>query len=285
MLGVDPLANVPGQQRQHSAIGFSLNIIAAARQHATDKDRITRQDLMALKGLRRVLREFSASDDVLRETYGEADHIDWPRFWSDLKRALETTTIEPGDRSRAGQVLVTTAAEARGLPHGHVYVLGLSEGLFPAEIPEDPLYLDSERERLQAHGIPLATQTERFDDQGLFYELISLPQESLTLSRPTFQAGKVWIESHLWRAVRRVYPDLAPVTGKLGAVIPAREAASGTETLLGVASQLNRNDASQAESALRVKNWLRHDAGFAAQWRRIEDGPPRRAGAPLQCAI
>ncbi|MCY3865561.1 MAG: PD-(D/E)XK nuclease family protein [Chloroflexi bacterium] len=272
LLGLDPFADYTSQNRQVWATGFSLNIIAAARQHEPDRDRITRQDLMAWSGLKRILRDFSARDDVLRETFGEAAQINWPRFWSDLKQALESTTIEPGDRSRAGQVLVTTAAEARGLPHGHVYVLGLSEGLFPAEVPEDPLYLDSERERLRAHDIPLAAQADRFDDQGLFYELISLPQESLTLSRPTFQAGKVWIESHLWRAVRRVYPDLAPVTGKLGAVVPALESASGSEALLGVASQLNGIDPKQAESALRVKNWLRHHSSLAPQWRRIETG-------------
>ncbi len=270
LIGADPLADLPYQQPQDSATGFSLNMFAEARQHEPDEDRILRQDLMALRGLKRILHDFSASDDVLCATFGGAAHLDWRRFWSDLKQALQSTTIEPGDRPRGGKILVTTAAEARGLPHGHVYILGLAESLFPANVPEDPLYLDSERERLQACGIPLATQAERIDDQGLFYELISLPQESLTLSRPTFQAGKVWIESHLWRAARRVFADLAPETGKLGAVVPALEAASGSEALLGVAAQLNGIDATQARSALRIKNWLRHDKGFASQWRRIE---------------
>jgi len=272
LLGIDPLTYETGRQFQDSATAFSLKLLEGALRHEPEADRIARQDMMALHGLKRILHDFAASDDVLRETYGGAAQIDWRRFWSDLKQALETTTIEPGDRSRAGRVLVTTAAEARGLPHQHIYILGLSEGLFPADVPADPLYLDSEREGLQAHGIPLATQAERFDDQGLFYELISLPQETLTLSRPTFQAGKVWIESRLWRAVRRVYPHLKPVTGQLGAVVPAEEAASETEALLGVAAQLNGDDQSQAESALRIKNWLHRDAGFAAQWRRIETG-------------
>lgn len=272
LLGVDPLADLTEPRPQVAAAGFSLNVIAAARKLEKDANRITREDLMALHALKRILRDFSASDDVLRETYSEAVQIDWRRFWSDLRHAVETATIEPGDRSRAGRVLVTTAAEARGLPHQHVYILGLSESLFPADVPEDPLYLDSERERLQERNIPLATQAERFDDQGLFYELISLPLESLTLSRPTFQAGKVWIESHLWRAIRRVYPHLKPVSGQLGAVVKAEEAASGSEALLGVASQLNGNDQGKAESALRILNWLQRDAGFAAQWRRIETG-------------
>ena len=159
-------------------------MLESARLHEPHADRITRQDLLALQGLKRILHDFAANDDVLREAFGGAAKIDWRHFWLDLKQALETTTIESGDRGRDGQILVTTAAEARGLPHRHVYILGLSESLFPAEIPEDPLYIDSEREGLQAHGIPLATQAERFDDQGLFYELISLPQETLTLSRP-----------------------------------------------------------------------------------------------------
>ena len=253
LLGIEPQADETGQQRQDSATGFSLNLLEGARQHEPRADRITRHDMIALSGLRRILRDFAASDDVLRETFGEAAQVDWRQFWLDLKQALETTTLEPGDRSRAGRVLVTTAAEGRGLPHRHVYILGLSESLFPAEVREDPLYLDSEREGLQALGIPLATQAERIDDQGLFYELISLPQATLTLSRPTFQAGKVWIESHLWRAVRRVFQDLAPETGNLGAVVPAEDAASGSEALLGVAAQLNGNDHRQAESALRIK--------------------------------
>ena len=272
MIGEDPLAEATYQQPHDSATAFSLNMFAAARQHEPEQDRILRQDLMALSGLKRILRDFSASDDVLRATFGGAARMDWRRFWSDLKWALESTTIESGDRSRAGRILVATATEARGLPHRHVYILGLAESLFPADVAEDPLYLDSERERFKERGIPLATQTERIDDQGLFYELISLPQESLTLSRPTFQAGKAWIASHLWRAARRVFPDVAPVTGKLGAVVPALEAASGSEALLGVAAQLNGIDASQARSALRIKNWLSQDAGFVPQWRRIETG-------------
>jgi len=148
----------------------------------------------------------------------------------------------------------------------------ITQSLFPAEVSEDPLYLDSEREVLQARGIPLATQAERIDDQGLFFELISLAQESLTLSRPTFQAGKEWIASHLWRAVRRVYPHLTPETGTVGAVVPALESASAPETLLAVAAQLNGVDSNKARSALQIKNWLLHDTETAAQWQRIEAG-------------
>jgi len=272
LLGADPRSDLPGSASQTARNGFSLSIIERVRRNEDSSAEIIRRDIAALTGLKRILRDLSASADVLRATFGEAAEIDWRQFWSDLKHALETTTADPYDRSRAGHVLVTTATEARGLLHRHVYILGLAEGGFPAEISEDPLYLDSEREDLQARGIPLATQAERIDDQGLFYELISLPRETLTLSRPTFQAGKVWNESHLWRAVRRVYPDLKPDVTTVGSVTPAYKAASGAETLLGVAAQLNGNDAKRATSALRIKNWLQLDKEYATQWRRIEAG-------------
>ena len=252
--------------------GFTLNIIERTRPNEETSAEIARRDIAALAGLKRVLRDLLASDAVLRANIGGAPEVDWRRFWSDFKQALETTKADPFDRSRAGHILVTTAAEARGLPHRHVYILGLSEGLFPAEASEDPLFLDSEREDLQARGIPLATQAERIDDQGLFYELISLPRETLTLSRPTFLAGKTWIESHLWRAVRRVYPQLEAETAAVGSVVKAEESASDAETLLGVAAQLNGNDPIEAAPALRIKTWLQLDATRAAQWRRIETG-------------
>ena len=84
--------------------------------------------------------------------------LEWRRFHSDLVHALETTTADPIHNSQVPQALVTTAAEARGLPYKHVYILGLAESLFPAGITEEPLFFDSERESLQERGIPLATQ-------------------------------------------------------------------------------------------------------------------------------
>ena len=272
LLGGAPMPESAPASSPTARNSYTLNIIERTRPNAETSTEVIRRDLAALAGLKRVLRDLAASDAVLRASIGRASDVDWRRFWSDFKQALETAKTDPFDRSRAGHVLVTTAAEARGLPHRHVYILGLSEGVFPAEVSEDPLFLDSEREDLQARGIPLATQAERIDDQGLFYELISLPRETLTLSRPTFQAGKVWIESHLWRAVKRVYPQLEAETAAVGSVVKAEESASAAETLLGVAAQLNGNDAIKATPALRIKTWLQLDATLAAQWRRIETG-------------
>ena len=272
LLGTDPHSIDHDPERLEDARSYSLHII----EHAVDTRDLSAEfvgrDIMALQGLKRILRDLSASDIVLRGAFGAAGAEGWQRFWSDLKYALETTAIEPFDRSRSGQVLVTTAAEARGLPHRHVYLLGLAEGLFPAETSEDPLYLDSEREDLQDRGIPLATQFERIDDQGLFYELISLPRDTLTLSRPTYQAGKAWNASYLWRAVTSVCEDISIQKRAVGSVIAPGDAASDAELLLAIAAHLNSSNPRLRESALRTRAWMQRQPLYAKPWQRVVDG-------------
>ena len=268
LLGSDPRAAAD----EREAPPYSLNVIMRAWEHDRANPAIVRRDIDALNGLRQILRDMLSCDDVMRATFGRSAGLGWDQFWSDLRHALETKADDAVSLSRNGRVLVTTATEARGLPHPHVYILGLAEGIFPAEASEDPLYLDSERTDFQARGIPLATQAERIDDQGLFYELISLPRQSLTLSRPTFQAGKVWIESHFWRAVTQVFPKLSIISRTVGAVIDAEDAANSTELMLALSDQLHQQDASEATAALRVGSWLRAQPAFAEQWQRILHG-------------
>ncbi len=266
LLGNDPGA-APDDNETHA---YSLNVIRNAWANDRANPAIVSRDINALNGLKSILRDMLASDDVLQSIFRRDSLADWRQFWSDLIHALETIADDSFNQPRKGQVLVTTAAEARGLPHEHVFILGLAEGIFPAETAEDPLYLDSEREQMQSRGIPLGTRAERIDDRGLFYELISLPRQSLTLSRPTFQAGRVWLESHLWRAAKAVFPDLPVKSRPVGTVIQPTEAANATELMLAVADQLGQQDASEAETALRARNWLRAQAIFATPWRQLE---------------
>jgi ATP-dependent helicase/nuclease subunit B len=251
---------------------FTLNIATQLYEGDASTEAIVRRDISALNGMKNILRHMLTTDIFLRSTLNQETPINWKIFWSDLKLALQNTVDVPGNPSRTGRILVTTATDARGLPHQHVYVLGMAEGVFPAEVSEDPLYLDSERVRLQADHILLETQADRIDDQGLFYELISLPRQTLTLSRPTIQDGKVWIESHLWRAVKHVFPDLPMLKMIVGDVVHPQDAASHDELLLSVANQLNQSDASEVDYALRVQNWLRNDEHMSAHWSHILHG-------------
>ena len=264
------LGSDPAEPRADDSAPHSLDIIRKAWEYERANPAIVARDINALNGLKRILRDMLASEDVLQAMLRADRQMAWRQFWADLKHALETGADDAINQPRQHQALVTTAAEARGLPHDHVFILGLAEGVFPAEAAEDPLYLDSERVQLQERGIPLGTRAERIDDRGLFYELISLPRRTLTLSRPTYQAGRIWIESYLWRAVRAIFPDAPLESRRVGAVIQPSQAANSAELMLAVADQLGQPDSDGAALALRARNWLRSQAHLDESWQRVE---------------
>ncbi|MFN8375179.1 MAG: PD-(D/E)XK nuclease family protein [Anaerolineae bacterium] len=229
---------------------YRLHMLGSVRRDAPSY--IVSRDIAAMQTFKRVLRGLLSGQELLK-ALGEDKPVAWDIFFSDLRAAVEASEINTTP-SRSGRVLVTTAANARGLPHKHLFILGLSEGLFPARQPEDPLYTDSERQRFKVEkNIPLLTRSERAADDGLFYELIGLPRESLTLSRPYLQDGKLWIESHLWRATRLVFDAPHAVERiRAGMVIGQQEVASLEEAALAVSQDLNGG----VQQANGLYNWM-----------------------------
>jgi ATP-dependent helicase/nuclease subunit B len=280
LLGSDPMESA---EEENPYIPYSLHIIQAVR--AADDETLAR-DLLALQEFKTILRGLLATQTLLTNLDRDYDpRMKWEMFFAELKTAVDSAEVNP-QPNRGGRVLVTSASNARGLPHLHVFVPGLSEGIFPMPVPEDPLYLDSERRRLTHMGVELATAAERATDDGLFYELISLPRESLTLSRPTAQDGQPWTESHLWRATRSVFEDLKPNSIRAGEVVKPEDAASLNELALAVADTLSRN-----EPAAGLYNWLlyherdywtRIAASQAAESRRFSSEPHDRYSGRLE---
>lgn len=244
----------------------SYRLLAQARQVAGGEG-IVERDLIALQTLKRVLRGLLTTQRLLTTLGLERNAIiQRADFIRELQNAVGVIHIEKSV-SRSGKVLVTTVADARGLPHKHIFIPGLSESIFPAPIPEDPLYLDSERVAFRRAGLRLETQSERAADEGLFYELINAAQESLTLSRPTVNNGALWPESHLWRAVKTLYSDsqalIAQDRIRLGDVVALEEASTQTEAALAVADAMNRD-----KSGGEVYNWL--VAAEKQHWNHIQ---------------
>lgn len=262
LLGADPREQSEAETSHDSA--FTLRIRQRSR---SDDNAHSRRDSRALSSLDATLRELLATDDALRGA-SQNRQLSWAQFLGDLRQALDSPPRHQGNLPRRGKALVTTASQARGLPHEHVFILGLSEGIFPAETSEDPFYLDSERAAMRARGIPLDSRAERSDDPGLFYELLALPQRTLSLARPTFKSGKPWLESHLWRAVRRIYPQQAIHERSLGEIANPPEAASVDELMLALAAGLSQPDDRQPDKMLRHLNWLR--AERPAAWQHIK---------------
>ncbi len=247
---------------------YTLNMIKTIRR--LDDSQTMARDLLAIRQLADIFRSLYKADVLLQSLglRGETSH--WSRFKSMLLALIDTASIESAP-IRTGRVLVTTAANARGLPHAHVFILGLSEGLFPKAPPEDPFYLDSERRALEQQGIPLLTIEERATDDGLFYELISLAQQSLTLSRPTQQGGSLWIESHLWRQVTEVFAvpfdEPRKQIYKAGQVVPINEVSAVDELLITLSDSLT--EGARFTGVKDVYNWLCHQDDLRALWEHI----------------
>lgn len=254
--------------------GYTLDMIAALRaDHAPAH--IAARDAAAMQTFKTVLRSLLVAREVLRPFEGEDGPAEWSAFAADLTAAVGAAAVAVRP-NRAGRVLVTTATDARGLPHRHVFVLGLSEGIFPAQIGEDPLYLDHERQRLG-----LLTRDERAADDGLFYELICQARDGLTLSRPAVRDGNPWMESHLWRGVTALFSDSAEMIAahRLGSgqVAAARDAATLEEAALAVSDELNQPLSLLGDSARGTYNWfLRAAPAYWGHLRRARAIEARR---------
>jgi ATP-dependent helicase/nuclease subunit B len=264
LIGPDSEANPDEADEQEALADPGFRLISRIREGAPEE--IIARDLKAMQCFKRVLHGLISTQALLEALEGERTGMSWEVFMADLKAAVNGMTISrsPG---HDGHVLVTSVTDARGLPHRHVFIVGLSEGIFPAKVSEDPLYLDSERQALNARGIRLQTQAERADDDGLFYELLSLARESLTLSRPYVQEGVPWPESHLWRGILQVF-EIKPAKIAIGAVVPAEDVVSRQEAALAAAYGLNPPET--PEAVVRLHGWLL--AAHGDYWGHIRRG-------------
>jgi len=262
----------------NASISYSLHLFPQVRSPDVPEAVVAR-DLAAMYAFKRILRSLLATQNLFAALRSaDKTRQAWLTFLIDLKTALRSTSINR-TANRAGKVLVTTVTDARGLPHRHVFIPGLSEGVFPAPAPEDLLYLDSERLTLTKKGIYLETGGERSADESLFYELISQAHESLTLSRPTVRNGILWAESHLWRAARELFADAADVIANnrvpLGDAVPSDDVAAPGEAVLAAANGLNTINVVPAIAGLY--NWLvtARDSRWQeiqSQWKHILRG-------------
>lgn len=250
---------------------YTLNIPQCIRSMpaTTYTDRIIARDIAALNQFKDVLRGILTTQEFLRDALKDSIRTTtWRDFFADVRNGIQNDRPIQRHPGRSGRVLVTTATDARGLPHEHIFIVGLSEGIFPADVPEDPLYLDSERAALSARGVMLQTQAERADDSGIFYELISQARQSLTLSRPHIRDGKPWVESHLWRMSQAVFDDLPIQQIDIGDVSALSSVVTLDEASITLAEYLN--DSPESQDALALYHWMHNQ--HSDHWQRIMQG-------------
>lgn len=207
-----------------------------------------------------------ALDALLRRMSGARQ--DFAAFRRELQAALETTRLA-GPPLSAGAVPVVEATMARGLPHRHVFIPGLSAGIFPAQSPRNPLHLGSELDALAGRGVKLAGRPTPGDD-ALFHQLLGQARASLMLTRPAVENGAPLVASHLWQALREACPA-QPVRRIHSAALPAvREVASLEEAQVVLAADPDAVTSARLRLRLRLR---REQAGLLAQVtraRRVE---------------
>lgn len=265
----------------HDAYTLNMPRCIRAVSNQAEMERIINRDASALNQFKELLRGMLSTQEFLRSALqDDSVAISWGDFFADIQSGVKNARPVQRNPIRSGRVLVTTVTEARGLPHEHIFIPGLSEGIFPAEIPEDPIYLDSERQRLNEKGVFLETQAERADDDGIFYELISQARQSLTLSRPHVRDGKHWVESHLWRMTRAVFSNLEVEYIGIGQVVPPENVASLDEAVIALADGLSNEKRKGEITSLyqwliqaHGDYWQAIEQGYRTEFRRLSNNP------------
>jgi ATP-dependent helicase/DNAse subunit B len=256
-----------GEARNH------FDVVACARA-ASDAGRVAR-DVRALGVFTRVLRGLRAAHDLLAEDRSPTE-IAWPDFRAELQLAVDhARVVPPGGLSRLGRALAMDALEARGLPHDHIFILGLSEGVFPAQEPEGKLYQESERQSLEQAGIDMLTAVERADDMSLFYQIVGLARRSLTLSRFTIDdRGALCPPSPYWSAIRAAVdiPETEIDRIRVGAAPTLDESATLSEAAVAVAAAWSSEHDADPLAAASVHNALLDQPGWAERWRNALRG-------------
>ncbi len=268
---------LPGGESQLDHLRWLASIRAS-----TDAERVA-LDVAAATEWTKVLGGIRAAHDLLAG--GRAlPTITWAEFRVELELALEQAVVTPpGGLSRLGRVLATDILEARGLPHDYIFLLGLSEGGFPAPEPEDPLYPEGERLSLVAAGILIPTAAERSDDASLFIQAIGLARRSLTLSRITIDdKGAPCPPSPYWDAVRAAVdiPDVSVQRIPVGAAPKLDEAATLGEAAVAVAAALSGEHAAVQDAyavynlLLDTPSWINVLRGRFVEARREDPSQP-----------
>jgi ATP-dependent helicase/DNAse subunit B len=128
--------------------------------------------------------ELTAWEQLARQLHGEDRSLDRSHF----HRLLGTLASQAG-LARAprgpGRVRFLSAEIARGVPAGHVFVLGLGERSFPRLAAAEPIFDEQERQSLKDAGLGLRGVSDLMPDEMLlFYGVVTRPRRRLVLSYP-----------------------------------------------------------------------------------------------------
>ena len=226
-------------------------------------------------------------DDLVwaEEAVDETRLISFATFYAELAGSIAAARFSiPMPGGQAG-IVVANTSQVRAVSFRAVALMGLSEGLFPRAVSEDPFLRDNDRQLLrEKYGLPLQPSTQSAE-QAFFYEAIAGAREKLLLTRPVLaDNGAEWVASPFWEATRRLVDCRVETIAGEG-VVPAAETASWAEwweTMGAVESGNERIEAQNASGFKRVERaaqiWLNRKSAGPSVW----DGDLRAAAKDLK---
>ncbi len=154
------------------------------------------------------VRECLAEIRVLADVSGP---VSYAEFHATLGRFMEERSTRNPSQAGSG-VRVVDAMAARGLSFRFLFVIGLTDHVFPRHIREDGFFRDSARRFLDVHlGFKIQEKTGGYDEEKLlFYLLMHAVRDGVTLvAQRSDEEGRTTIPSWYLQEVERCMPGLA----------------------------------------------------------------------------
>ena len=166
--------------------------------------------------------EFSRVHQAVLECFAElrtltnvSESIQYADFLSTLKRFMEERFVwNPPQPEKTDGVRVVDAMAARGLSFRFLFVIGLTDHVFPRHIREDGFCRDSARRFLDMHlGFKIQEKIRGYDEEKLlFYLLMHAVRERVTLvAQRSDEEGRTTTPSWYLQEVERCMPGLSSV--------------------------------------------------------------------------
>lgn len=210
------------------------------------------------------IRECFAEIRALTDVSGP---VRYAEFHSTLTRFMEERLVRNPSRAENG-VRVVDAMAARGLSFRYLFVIGLTDHVFPRHIREDGFFRDSARRFLEEHlGFKVQEKTRGYDEEKLlFYLLMHAAREGVTLlAQRSDEEGRTTIPSWYLQEVERCMPDLAAVDVPRSALHKSQAILYADEARWTPRERLVRH-------VLQRHKPVRAAAGEPAWWLMLENG-------------
>ncbi|CAH1204278.1 ATP-dependent helicase/deoxyribonuclease subunit B [Paenibacillus allorhizoplanae] len=187
--------------------------------------------------------------DQLVETMGD-DELSLELFIGLIETGMESMKLGLVPPSM-DQLLIGSMDRTRSSGIRYAYILGVNDGVIPAQMAEKGVLTEAERSVLMDSGLPMADGSRRklLDEQFIVYTSLTVPGKRLWMSYPLAdEEGKSLLPSELIRQMRQLFPGTEE---PLLLAEPSAEAPESEQ-----AAYLSHPTQAISYLAVRMKHWM-----------------------------